>query len=60
MLQPVTVGHKTLADYTHLVGRALVDEIRELAEPLKGKRVLHVAPPPSAAASRRSSTRSCR
>ena len=24
MLQPVGVGHKTLADYTHLVGRELI------------------------------------
>ena len=35
-------GHKSLADYTHLVGRPLVEEIRELAEPLQGKRVLHL------------------
>ena len=33
---------RRLADYTHLVGRPLVEEIRELAEPLKGMRV---APP---------------
>ena len=43
MLQEVPVGHKSLADYTHIVGRGLIDEIRELAEPLKGKRVLHVS-----------------
>ncbi len=43
MLQEVTLGQKSLADYTHLVGRGLVDEIRELAEPLAGKRVLHVS-----------------
>ena len=43
MLQPIAVGHKSLADYTHLVGRPLVEEIRELAEPLKGKRVLHLS-----------------
>ena len=30
MLQPVGVGHKSLADYTHLVGRTLVEEIREV------------------------------
>ena len=30
-------------DYTHIVGRELVEEIRELAEPLEGKRVLHVS-----------------
>ena len=34
---------KSLADYTHLVGRGLVEEIRELAAPLAGKRVLHVS-----------------
>ena len=43
MLQPVGVGHKSLADYTHLVGKGLVEEIRELAEPLKGLRVLHLS-----------------
>ena len=43
MLQPVAVGHKILADYTHIVGRGLVDEIRELAEPLQGRRVVHLS-----------------
>jgi trehalose synthase len=43
LLQPVSVGHKALGDYRHLIGRTLVDEINELAEPLKGKRVLHVS-----------------
>jgi len=43
LLQPVGVGHKTLADYTHLVGRPLVAEIHELAEDLKGLRVLHLS-----------------
>jgi trehalose synthase len=43
MLQPIAVGHKTLADYTHLVGRPLVEEVRELAEGLKGLRVLHIS-----------------
>jgi trehalose synthase len=43
MLQDVALGDRSLADYTHLVGRGLVDEIRELAEPLAGKRVLHVS-----------------
>jgi trehalose synthase len=43
LLQPVSVGHKALGDYRHLIGRALVDEINELAEPLKGKRVLHLS-----------------
>src|ERR671929_2218601 len=43
MLQDVALGERSLADYTHLVGRGLVEEIRELAEPLAGKRVLHVS-----------------
>jgi trehalose synthase len=43
VLQPVAVGHKSLADYTHLVGRPLVEEIRELAEELKGLKVLHLS-----------------
>jgi trehalose synthase len=43
MLQPVAVGHKSLADYTHLAGKALVAEIRELAEELEGLKVLHLS-----------------
>ena len=43
MLQEVALGQKSLADYTHIVGRELTERIRELAEPLKGKRVLHVS-----------------
>jgi trehalose synthase len=43
MLQPIAVGHKSLADYTHLVGRPLVEEIRELADELEGLRVLHLS-----------------
>jgi trehalose synthase len=43
LLQPVAVAHKSLADYTHIVGRPLVEEIRQLAEPLKGKRVVHLS-----------------
>jgi trehalose synthase len=43
VLQPVAVGHKSLADYTHLVGRPLVEEIRELAEKLQGLKVLHLS-----------------
>jgi trehalose synthase len=37
------VGHKTLADYTHLVGRPLIEEINELADGLKGLKVLHLS-----------------
>jgi trehalose synthase len=43
MLQPVTLAHKHLADYASIVGRMLVEEIRERAERLQGKRVLHVS-----------------
>jgi trehalose synthase len=43
MLQPVSVAHKHLSDYASIVGRALVDEIRERAEGLKGKRILHLS-----------------
>src|SRR6185437_14498297 len=43
MLQPITVPHKHLSDYASIVGRALSEEIRERAERLKGKRVLHVS-----------------
>jgi len=43
VLQPVAVGSKTLADYTHLCGRDLIEEIRALAEPLQGARVVHVS-----------------
>src|SRR5436305_5055488 len=43
MLQPVAVANKQLSDYASIVGRPLVDEIRERAERLKGKRVLHVS-----------------
>jgi trehalose synthase len=43
LLQPVAVGHKVLADYSHLVGRPLVEEIKTRAEPVKGLRVLHLS-----------------
>jgi trehalose synthase len=43
LLQEVALGHKTLTDYTHIVGKELTEQIRQLAEPLKGKRVLHVS-----------------
>ena len=43
MLQPVGVGHKVLADYSHLVGRPLVEEINQRAEALKGLKVLHLS-----------------
>jgi trehalose synthase len=43
LLTPVAVGHKSLADYTHLVGRPLVDEVHELAASLEGLKVLHLS-----------------
>jgi trehalose synthase len=43
VLQEVGLGQRSLADYTHLVGRGLVEQIRELAEPVRGLRVLHVS-----------------
>jgi trehalose synthase len=43
MLPPVNVGTKSLADYATLLGRGLFAEINRLAEPLQGKRVLHVS-----------------
>jgi len=43
LLQPVGVGHKSLADYTHLVGRPLIEEIRQLVDDLNGLRVLHLS-----------------
>jgi trehalose synthase len=43
MLQLVNVGHKSLADYATIASRGLMEEIRRLAEPLKGKRILHLS-----------------
>jgi trehalose synthase len=43
VLQEVALGQRSLADYTHIAGKALVERIRELAAPLEGKRVLHVS-----------------
>jgi trehalose synthase len=40
MLQLVNTGHKALADYATIATRGLMDEIRRLAEPLAGRRVL--------------------
>ena len=43
MLPLVNVGHKSLADYATIATRGLMDEIRRLAEPLAGKRVVHIS-----------------
>jgi trehalose synthase len=42
-MQRVNVGHKNLADYSSIVGRSLAEEIRSLAEPLRGRRMLHLS-----------------
>jgi trehalose synthase len=43
VLREVALGEKSLSDYTHIVGKPLIEQIRELAEPLKGRRILHVS-----------------
>ena len=43
MLQPIALGHKSLADYTHVAGPPLIVEVRELAEQLQGLKVLHLS-----------------
>ncbi|HYY75017.1 MAG TPA: hypothetical protein VE644_01715, partial [Gaiellaceae bacterium] len=42
-LQHVNVGTKLLADYATIASRGLMDQIRSLAAPLAGKRVLHLS-----------------
>jgi trehalose synthase len=43
VLQEVALGQRALADYTHIAGKELIEQVRQLAEPLAGKRVLHVS-----------------
>jgi trehalose synthase len=43
MLQLVNVGQKSLADYATIATRGLMEEIRRLAEPLAGRRLLHLS-----------------
>src|SRR5919204_3051614 len=43
MLQLVNVGQKSLVDYGTIATRGLMDQIRHLAEPLAGKRVVHLS-----------------
>jgi trehalose synthase len=43
VLQLVNVGRKSLADYATIASRGLMDEIRALAEPLAGARVLELS-----------------
>jgi len=42
MLQRVELEQKRLADYLPVVGEEVIEEIRSLAEPLRGARVVHV------------------
>jgi trehalose synthase len=42
-LQTVNVGSKALGDYVTIASRGLMDQIRTLAAPLAGKRVLHLS-----------------
>jgi len=43
MLQLVNTGHKSLSDYGTIVSRGLMEEIKRLAEPIQGLRVLHLS-----------------
>ncbi len=42
-LQEVNVGHKALGDYATIASRGLMDQIKTLAAPLEGRRVLHLS-----------------
>lgn len=42
MLERVEIEEKQLSDYRDIVGDEVLEEIRSLAEPLKGARVLHI------------------
>jgi trehalose synthase len=42
-LQIVNVGSKALGDYATIASRGLMEQIRTLAEPLAGRRVLHLS-----------------
>ncbi|MGD1995949.1 MAG: glycosyltransferase [Anaerolineae bacterium] len=42
MLQQVELQEKTLADYDSIVDEEVIEEIRALAEPLQGARVVHI------------------
>jgi trehalose synthase len=43
VLQEVSLGQKSLGDYTHIAGKPLIERIRELAATLEGHRILHVS-----------------
>jgi hypothetical protein len=42
VLESVDVGKRAVADYKATAGREAVERLRELAEPLRGARVLHL------------------
>ncbi len=42
MLQKVDVGRNSIAAYERSAGRDVVEQLRELAEPLRGARILHI------------------
>ena len=42
-MQRVNVGSRSLADYSSLIGRTMAEEIRTMAEPLRGRRMLHLS-----------------
>ncbi|UCH86287.1 MAG: glycosyltransferase [Dehalococcoidia bacterium] len=42
MLDHVDVGPRSLGAYTHIIGKEVVEEIRELAAPLRGARIAHI------------------
>jgi trehalose synthase len=41
-MHPVLLRNKSLAEYSSVVSERVIDELRELAEPLRGARVLHI------------------
>jgi trehalose synthase len=43
VLPLVHVGRKSLADYATLVSRGLMQEVRRLAAPLQGRRIVHIS-----------------
>ena len=43
MLQTVPLGTKNLSDYASIVGRDLIEEIKDLAAPMQGRKVLHLS-----------------
>jgi Glycosyltransferase len=43
LLQEVSLGPRSLGDYTHIAGKGLIERIRALSDSLEGKRVLHVS-----------------